>query len=207
MLKIGVPTGVERLVMSFSYNVFVGLVAVCGTSVLAAFQIGLRIEAFSFTVGMAFAFVATTLVGQNFGAKNSFGIREGTKLTWLVSAILMSLLGLFIAIFSKPFALFFSKDPEVVDWTVKYLLIIAISQPLMATIFVNSGALRGLGKTHLPLVVNISNFWLVRLLPAMLLLKFYKTPYIPWGTMILENITRSATYIYLYRKFLANRYL
>jgi putative MATE family efflux protein len=202
LLKIGVPTGVERLIMSFSYNVFVGLVAVCGTSVLAAFQIGLRIEAFSFTVGMAFAFVATTLVGQNFGAKNPFGIREGTKLTWLVSATLMTLLGILIAIFSKRFALFFSKDPEVVNWTVKYLLIIAVSQPLMATIFVISGALRGLGKTHIPLAINISNFWLVRLLPAMLLLKFYKTPYIPWGTMLLENVTRSTTYILLYRKFL-----
>ena len=109
-------------------------------------------------------------------------------------------MGVFIALFSKPLTLFFTKDTEVLSWTVKYLYIIAFSQPLMAVIFVLSGAIRGLGKTKIPLVVNISNFWLVRLLPAMLLLKFYKTPYIPWGTMILENITRSSVYLIIYRR-------
>jgi len=203
ILKVGLPTGVERLIMSFSYNVFVGLVAVCGTAVLAAFQIGLRIESISFTVGMAFAFAATTLVGQNFGANNIFGIREGIKITLTVAAILMTSLGILIALFAKHITFFFSHDPKVVDWSVKYLLIIAISQPLMAIIFVISGALRGLGKTYLPLVVNISNFWLIRLLPAMVLLKFFKTPYVPWGTMLAENLTRSTTYIFLlYRKIL-----
>ena len=200
LLKIGLPTGIERLVMSFSYNVFVGLVAICGTTVLAAFQIGLRIEAVSFTVGMAFAFAATTLAGQKKKKKNSFGVKEGVKTTLGVAAILMTTLGVFIALFSKPLALFFTNDKEVLNWTIKYLYIIALSQPLMAVIFVLSGAIRGLGKTKIPLVVNISNFWLVRLLPALLLLKFYKTPYIPWGTMIAENITRSSVYLIIYRR-------
>ncbi len=199
ILKIGLPTGVERLIMSFSYNVFVGLVAVCGATVLAAFQIGLRIEAVSFTVGMAFSFAATTIAGQNFGAKNPYGVRVGIKTTLSVAVSIMTLLGVLIALFSQHLAEFFTRDPKVVEWTVKYLYIIALSQPLMAVIFVLAGAIRGLGKTKIPLVVNITNFWLVRLLPAMFLLKFYKTPYIPWGTMILENLTRSATYLYLYR--------
>ena len=204
LLKVGLPTGVERLIMSFSYNVFVGLVAVCGAAVLAAFQIGLRIEAVSFTVGMAFSFAATTLAGQNFGAKNPHGVKEGIKTTLGVAVLTMTLLGVVIALFAHPLVSFFTDDPEVLNWAVKYLYIIAFSQPLMAVIFVLAGAIRGLGKTKIPLVVNIANFWLVRLLPAMLLLKFYKTPYIPWGTMIAENITRSLTYLYLYRRVISN---
>ena len=202
LLKIGLPTGVERLVMSFSYNVFVGLVAVCGAVVLAAFQIGLRIEAVSFTVGMAFAFAATTLAGQNFGAKNPYGVKVGIKTTLAVAVFVMTLLGVLIALFAKPLGFFFAKDPKVVYWTEKYLYIIAFSQPLMAVIFVLSGAIRGLGKTKIPLAVNIANFWLVRLLPAMFLLKFYKTPFIPWGTMVAENLTRSTTYLLLYKELI-----
>ena len=200
LLKVGLPTGVERLAMSFSYNVFVGLVAVCGTTVLTAFQIGLRIEAVSFTVGMAFAFASTTLAGQNFGAKNPYGVKVGIKTTLTVAIFLMSTLGVAIALFSDHLTSFFTSDPKVVNWTVKYLYIIAFSQPLMAVIFVLSGTIRGLGKTKIPLVVNISNFWLVRLLPAIILLKFYKTPYIPWGTMVLENITRSSVYWIIYQR-------
>ncbi len=202
ILKIGLPTGVERLVMSFSYNVFVGLVALCGATVLAAFQIGLRIEAVSFTVGMAFSFAATTVAGQNFGAKNPYGVKEGTKITLKVAIGVMSLLGVLIAVFSKPLAEVFTKDPEVVYWTVHYLWIIALSQPLMAVIFVLAGSIRGMGKTKIPLVVNISNFWLVRILPSMFLLKVFKTPYVPWGAMIAENVTRSLTYLILYRRLL-----
>jgi len=202
ILKIGLPTGVERLVMSFSYNVFVGLVALCGATVLAAFQIGLRIEAVSFTVGMAFSFAATTVAGQNFGAKNPYGVKEGTKITLKVAIGVMSLSGVLIAIFSKHLAEIFTKDPEVVYWTVHYLWIIAISQPLMAVIFVLAGSIRGMGKTKIPLVVNISNFWFVRILPSMFLLKVFKTPYVPWGAMIAENVTRSLTYLILYRRLL-----
>jgi len=199
LLKIGLPTGVERSIMSFSYNVFIGLVAVCGTTVLAAFQIGLRIEAVSFTVGMAFAFVSTTLVGQNFGAKNPYGVKEGTKYTLFVAISVMTILGGFIALSSPTLVHLFTSDPQVEHWAVRYLWIIAISQPLMAVIFVLSGAIRGLGKTQIPLIVNISNFWLVRLLPSMFLLKAYKTPYIPWGFMVAENVTRSLTYLLIYR--------
>ena len=204
LLKIGIPTGIERVVMSFSYNIFVGLVAVCGTAVLAAFQIGLRIEAVSFTIGMAFAFASTTLVGQNFGAKNPYGVKVGAKYTLLVASTVMTFLGLLIAASSPLLVGFFTKDPQVEHWAIRYLWIIAISQPLMAVIFVLSGAIRGLGKTQIPLMVNISNFWLVRLLPSMLLLKVFKTPYIPWGFMVLENVTRSSTYLFLYKRNLKN---
>ncbi len=204
LLKVGLPTGIERIVMSFSYNTFVGLMAICGTAVLAAFQIGLRIESVSFTVGMAFAFAATTIAGQNYGAKNPEGVKKGVITTLKVALSIMTLLGILIALFSKKVALFFTTDGEVIRWTVHYLWIIAFSQPLMALIFVLSGAIRGLGKTHIPLAVNIANFWLVRLIPSMILLKFYKTPYVPWGAMIAENITRSLTYWMLFRKLMKN---
>jgi putative MATE family efflux protein len=202
ILKVGLPTGVERTFMSFSYNVFVGLVALCGTSVLAAFQIGLRIESISFTVGMAFSFAATTLAGQNWGAKNPFGIEKGIKTTLYLAMVIMTSLGLLIGLFSPTIARFFTSDSEVIYWTIHYLWIIALSQPLMAIIFVLAGAIRGLGKTKIPLVVNISNFWLVRLIPSFILLKFFKTPYVPWSAMIAENITRSTVYYFLWKNII-----
>ncbi len=199
ILKIGLPSGVERAAMSLSYNVFVGLVAVCGIAVLAAFQIGLRIEAVSFTVGMAFSFAATTLAGQNFGANNPEGVKSAVYTTLKVAAAIMTSLGVAIFLASKWVVGLFSSDPQVVRWATTYLGIIAFSQPLMAVIFVLSGAIRGLGKTKIPLVVNLSNFWLVRIIPAMLLLKVWKSPFVPWGTMIAENISRSSIYLFLFR--------
>ncbi len=201
-LKLGIPTGVERVAMSLSYNIFVGLVAVCGTAVLAAFQIGLRVESLSFTVGMAFAFVATTVAGQNLGAENPEGLKRGIKTLWGLAASVMSTLGVLIALFSKPLAGIFTDNPEVLSYSVQYLTLVALSQPLMATVFVLSGTIRGLGKTQIPLLVNISLFWLVRLFPSMFLLKFVKSPFVPWGFMLSENLVRSSVYVLLFRRIL-----
>jgi len=200
LVKVGFPAGLEEVLMTLSYNFFVGLVANCGTAALAAFHVGLRIESLSFAVGMAFSFVATTVVGQNFGAGNKEGIKRGVEVTLLLTVSVMTILGLFIALFSRLFTEFFTKDTEVVYWSVRYLWMVAFSQPFLAVAFVLSGALRGLSKTQLPLVVNTLSFWGVRIVPSLLLLNFFKTPYVLWGAMVLEGVLRALTYLVLWKR-------
>jgi putative MATE family efflux protein len=200
LIKVGFPAGLEEVVMALSYNFFVGLVATCGTTALAAFHVGLRIESLSFAVGMAFSFVAVTVIGQNFGANNWEGIRRGLRATLYLAVLIMTLLGGFIGLFSRWLTEFFTTDRDVVYWGVRYLWMVALSQPFVAAAFVLSGALRGLGKTQLPLVVNTLSFWIVRIIPSLVLLNFYKIPYIPWGAMALESVLRALTYLTLWRK-------
>ncbi|TCK04548.1 MATE family efflux transporter [Phorcysia thermohydrogeniphila] len=200
LVKVGFPAGLEEIVMTLSYNFFVGLVATCGTAALAAFHIGLRVESFSLAVGMAFSFVATTVVGQNFGAVNWDGIKRGVRATLLLAVSIMTFLGLSMGLFSRWLTEFFTGDREVVYWAVRYLWMIALSQPLIAIAFVLSGAIRGLGKTQLPLVVNTLSFWIVRVIPSLLLLSFYRTPYVPWGAMVLESVWRALTYLALWKR-------
>ena len=200
LLKLGFPSGVEEILMTLSYNFFVGLVATCGTSALAAYHVGLRVESFSVAVGFAFSFVATTVVGQNFGAGNRKGVEEALKSTLLLASWIMSLLGIFMGLFSKEFVQIFTKDGEVVHWAVRYLWIVAFSQPFMAVHFVLSGALKGLGKTHLPLLVNTLSFWAVRVIPSLALLNLYRTPYVPWGAMFLENTLRALFFLVLWKR-------
>ena len=203
ILRLGLPTGIDEVIQSFSYNFFFGLIATCGTSVLAAFQIGLRLESFAVAVGIAFSYAATTLVGQEFGAGDFKGIERSLRATLLLALSVMSFLGILIGVLSEWLVKVFTKEGEVVYWAVRYLLIVALSQPFMAVHFVLSGALKGLGKTYVPLAVNTLSFWTVRVLPSLLLLKFYKTPYVLWGAMTLENMLRALAYGKLWEKFLS----
>ncbi|MFN7065634.1 MAG: MATE family efflux transporter [Aquificaceae bacterium] len=207
MIRIGLPTAMERAFTSLSFNIFVGLVAQFGDKVLAAHQVGLRVESVSFMIGFGMMVASTTLSGQNYGAKNFKGLDYGVRLSAHTTALIMGLIGLFLALFPHYFSLIFTRDQEVISYAVYYLIIVALSQPQMAYASIFSGSLKGMGKTHIPLLVNLTSFWLFRILPSMLLLSFLPTPLVPWIFMSLETTLRALIFYWAYRREIKRIYL
>ncbi|RLJ69871.1 putative MATE family efflux protein [Hydrogenivirga caldilitoris] len=200
MVRIGTPTAVERAVTSLSFNVFVGFIAHFGDKVLAAHQVGLRIEGISFMVGFGFMVASTVIAGQNYGAKNLPGLIYGVRFTANLTAALMGILGLVLILFPKYLSLPFSRDPEVIRWAVYYLIIVGISQVPMAYAVIFSGALKGMGRTTIPMVVNIASFWLFRIIPSYLFLKFIHSPLVPWTFMTVEMFLRALLFYLAFKR-------
>ncbi|ADO46117.1 MATE efflux family protein [Hydrogenobacter thermophilus TK-6] len=200
MLRIGTPTALERAFSSLSFNIFVGFLASFGDKVLAAHQIGLRVESASFMIGFGFMVAATTLSGQNWGAKNYAGLHHGIRITAHLTAFVMGLMGVFLLVFPYYFSLIFTRDTQVIEYAVYYLVIVALSQPQMAYASIYSGALKGMGKTHIPLAVNLTSFWVFRIIPSYLLLKYFHTPLIPWIFMSVEMTLRAIIFYWAYRR-------
>ncbi len=200
MLRIGTPTAIERGFTSLSFNIFVGLVAQFGDKALAAHQIGLRVESLSFMIGFGMMIASTTLAGQNYGAKNFKGLDYGVRVSAHTTALIMGLIGLVIALFPQQFSLIFTRDREVISYAVYYLVIVALSQPQMAYASIFSGSLKGMGKTHIPLVVNLSSFWLFRIIPSMIFLKLLPSPIVPWVFMSIETTLRAIIFYWAYKR-------
>ncbi len=200
MLRIGTPTAIERGFTSLSFNIFVGLVAQFGDKALAAHQIGLRVESLSFMIGFGMMIASTTLAGQNYGAKNFKGLDYGVRVSAHTTALIMGLIGLVIALFPQQFSLIFTRDKEVISYAVYYLVIVALSQPQMAYASIFSGSLKGMGKTHIPLVVNLSSFWLFRIIPSMIFLKLLPSPIVPWVFMSVETTLRAIIFYWAYKR-------
>ncbi len=200
MLRIGTPTAIERGFTSLSFNIFVGLVAQFGDKALAAHQIGLRVESLSFMIGFGMMIASTTLAGQNYGAKNFKGLDYGVRVSAHTTALIMGLIGLVIALFPQQFSLIFTRDKEVINYAVYYLVIVALSQPQMAYASIFSGSLKGMGKTHIPLVVNLSSFWLFRITPSMIFLKLLPSPIVPWVFMSIETTLRAIIFYWAYKR-------
>jgi len=200
MLKISSPTALERAITSLSFNIFVGMVARFGDKALAAHQVGLRIESVSFMVGFGFMIASTIVSGQNFGAGNYKGLQRGISTIAHLTALIMGLAGVFLLLFPREFSYIFVRDPEVVDLAVYYLVIVALSQPQMAYASIYSGALKGMGKTHIPLMINIFSFWLFRIIPSYVFLKFFPSPIVPWVFMSVETTLRALIFYLAYRR-------
>jgi len=199
ILRIGSPTALERAITSLSFNIFVGMVARFGDKALAAHQVGLRVESVSFMVGFGFMIASTIVSGQNFGAGNYKGLQRGISTIAHLTALIMGLAGVFLLLFPREFSYLFVKDPQVVDLAVYYLVIVALSQPQMAYASVYSGALKGMGKTYIPLMINISSFWLFRIIPSYVFLKLFPSPIVPWVFMSVETTLRALIFYFAYK--------
>lgn len=200
ILRIGVPSSVERLVMSGSMTVYTSIIVGFGTAALAAHQVGLRIEALSFMPGIGFAVAATALVGQSLGAKKPEKAYSLGRETAVLCAVLMSLVGVVLFIFPEKFVHLFTKDGEVVDLGIIYLRLVAISQPALAVTFVLAGGLNGAGDTRWVMYTTVLGLWFFRLPLAYFLGVSMGFGVLgAWVAMIIDIFARSLALGYRFR--------
>ena len=176
IFRIGWPAALEQILLQVAFLLWVGMVVVFGTEVLAAHQIGLRIQSFAFMPGFGFAIAATALVGQNLGARDSVAAEKSGWEAAKFSVAVMSLIAIGIFLLAEPIARGFIDDPVVVGWSVTFIRVHAVSIPAVGIFFAIDGALRGAGDTRFPLVTSLSGMYAVRL-PLSLLFGFV----LGWG--------------------------
>lgn len=169
MMNIGVPAMMEQLVMRGGQLLFARVVASLGTLTYAAHSIVMNAESLSFMPGFGFSIAATTLIGQNLGAKRpDLAEHSGYECT-KIAAVIMSFFGLIFFLIPHLFVRMYTDDPEVIRMGSSVLRLIAISQPFLAASMVFAGALRGAGDTRWVLIITTVGVWGVRLVLAYVL--------------------------------------
>ena len=166
MLRVGVPTGIERMATYGSFIIFTKLIADFGTAALAGYQVGLRIEGLAFMPGVGFTVAAMTLMGQHLGANDPDSAQQDVMTTAWIAAGLMGFLGIFMILTPHWLIYPFTQDPGTVQAASLYLQLVGISQVPLAMAFVLSGSLRGAGATRITLRINLISLWSLRILPG-----------------------------------------
>lgn len=167
--KIGLPAGIEKLIMRFGQLAYGGLIIMIGTKAYAAHNIAGTIEAYSYLPGMGFGVAAATLVGQNLGAKSPEEAKEFGLVSNFLATIFMVVVGIIFYIFAPALAGIFSKDPQVIEQVIKVLRIIAFFQPFLCMTLVITSALQGAGDTKFPMYSTLLGIWGIRVLGVYLL--------------------------------------
>ena len=169
IVNIGLPAGAEQLMMRLGMIAYATTVAALGTAAFAAHQIALQAESLSYMPGFGFAVAATTLVGQGLGAGDPAHAKADGYLAHRLALILMSLMGVVFFLFPEQIMSIFISDPMVIRLGVWPLRLVAFSQPMLATMMVFAGGLRGAGDTRATLGITAAGLWLVRVPLAFLL--------------------------------------
>lgn len=162
VLRIGLPTGIQTIIITFSNMMVQYYINAFGETAVAAFATYYKVENFIYLPILAFGQAATTFAGQNTGAGNYARIRRGTLVTAAVGTGVVLLISGLILIFPRTVFTWFMKDPEVVTNALKIALVTFPFYWVYPIMEVLGGSVRGMGYAVRSMVLIILNLCVLR---------------------------------------------
>ncbi|MDR0553811.1 MAG: MATE family efflux transporter [Treponema sp.] len=155
ILKIGLPSAISSMVMSFSAAFSNRIAASYGDFVIAGKGVTLRVESISFMLIMALAMGYQPFAGFNYGAKNFRRLTSGFRVTLLFSTALALFFSGVFALFGKPLIGLFISDSATIDAGWKFMRAFLIGLPVMGIQMTLMVTFQALGKPVLSTIVSL----------------------------------------------------
>lgn len=162
-LKLGIPSAIQQMLFSFGNIALQSLVNSYGSSAMAAFGAGLRIESFISLPIINLGAAISTFVAQNKGAKKFDRIKNGLKYSIYMSIVMAITVAILFSLFAKELIMMFNSDSEVLQIGSRYLNTIGPFFIFICISFMLTSAIKGAGNAVFPLISSIISLWLARL--------------------------------------------
>ncbi len=161
LLRIGIPTGVQMVMVSLSEIAVIALVNRFGSSATAAYgavnQIASYVQFPSISIGIAASiFGAQSIGAQRFDRLRKIA-RAGIALNWVIAGTLIVVM----YIFNDAVLSLFITDPKVLAMAHDLLAITLWSYAIFGTNSVLSGLMRSSGAVLWPTLLSIVSIWAV----------------------------------------------
>ena len=172
-LRLGIPSGVQQMLFSFGNIALQSLVNGYGTSAMAAFGAGSRIETFISIPIMNLGSAVSTFVAQNMGAGETKRVKKGVNASIRISIVLALFVAVIFVLFNKSLISLFNTDSDVVKIGSSYLSILGPFFIFICISCMISSAIRGAGDSIFAMISSVVSLWLVRIPSAFLLSKLF----------------------------------
>ena len=155
IIKLGLPSGLTQAVFSMAMIVVQSLTNSFGEMVIAANVIIMRVDGFAMMPNFSFGNAMTTFTGQNMGAKRLDRVEEGTKHGVGIAMGVSAVITVLLIFFGHYLMHVFTDTPELVDFSVRMLRILAIGYIAVAATQSLAGVMRGAGDTMTPMWISL----------------------------------------------------
>ncbi len=172
ILSLSGLTCVQQSVMNFGILMVQGIVNTFGVAVMSAFAVAVKIDTVAYMPVQDFGNAYSTFVAQNYGARQSGRIREGTKKSAVSVAIFCVIIsGAVFVLAPELMKIFVSSDQgEIIAEGVRYLRIEGAFYIGIGILFMLYGYYRAVNKPMMSVVLTIISLG-TRVLLAYLLSK------------------------------------
>ena len=155
ILRIGIPTSIQRVVYSFANVLITATVNSFGPAATTGVSIANQYDGILYNITTAPSLAVMPYVSQNVGANN---IKRATQSVWksiLITTVLGVVFGSLSAGFSGPLSSIMSSDPAVISFSQQKMMLISSLYFVQGINEIFGAALRGMGK---PVVATVCSF-------------------------------------------------
>lgn len=165
ILKVGLPTAIQMVVVNTAYLLVTGMLNPFGTSVAAASGVGLKINTFAGMHCWAIGQAITAMVGQCMGAGQIRRARQVVRSGLLLNLAATAAVVVTVQLLAEPLIrLFDSTSPEVIRVGVLYLrLCCGVNSLVYAAMYTLDSFAIGVGAAHVAMVNALLDAVMVRL--------------------------------------------
>ena len=173
IIQIGLPTGIQNMVISFSNILIQASINQYGATAVAGFSAYLKIDGFNILPVLSFSMAITTFIGQNYGAGKYNRMKKGMWVTLLMGIVYTVLTGILLLTFSGQIMRKFSEDVGVIAYGQTAMRYFCPFYWILAILHSLAGTVRGTGKSIPPMVVLLVSLCLFRIVWIQLVLPYY----------------------------------
>jgi MATE efflux family protein len=192
IFRLGLPIAVQSVLYPISNTIIQSSINIFGVNSIAAWAVSGKLDFLIWTISDAFSITVSTFVAQNYGAEKHQRARDGIKAALLMVMVVIFIISFILYFYSQPLSYFLISDKDIVNLTSKILKLIAPLYFIYVIGDVLSGAIRGIGDTFNPMIINIFGICVCRILWV-----FFVVPLNPIFFMVLCGFIVSWTIIAL----------
>ena len=158
ILKVGVPAGVQSIIITLSNIIIQSQINTLGVTSVTSFTVYFRVELIIYLPIVALGQAVVSFIGQNYGAGNWERIKKGNRLC-IFGGSLITFAACILLIIAMPVILnVFTKDAAVAAQTLEIVKVTFPFYFFYTVLECFSSNLRGFGKAFLPMIVTVISF-------------------------------------------------
>ncbi len=160
LLRIGFPAAAQILLEVSAFGAAAILAGRLTAASLAAHQIAITCASLTYMVPLGISSAAAVAVGHAVGRGNMHLARRRGFIAIGIACAFMLLSAICFLLFPRQILQVYTADADVIVTGTGLLALAALFQLFDGIQTVATGALRGLGNTHFPMLVNLAGYWL-----------------------------------------------
>ena len=175
VVRIGLPTGIQNMVISLSNILLQSSVNGFGAAAMAGFCAYMKIDGFTVLPALSFSMAVTTFVGQNYGAGRIDRLKKGVFVTVIMCAVYTFISGIALLIFDRQVMHLFSSDESVIEYGIAAMKYFCPFYWILGTMHAFAGAVRGTGHSMPPMIILLVSMCLLRIVWIIFILPYFET--------------------------------